>query len=247
MTTFNLIASVGHCGTMWLSRVLNAGTDARWFHELRLHRGGPWLDTLRYGPGDRQYDAYWKHVRRHLWEGDVGDANSWPPVLLLDVNEVQAIDRVIYLRRNPIQQVHSLATRSYVWSREKRPTIIFDYINGLYQASPLEQQWPFSAWEKVCFLVASNYFMPDWLRQRGLPVETYTLETLTTDTAALMQLAPNLLYDEARRWQQWDVNRKVRGKRDPAHIWAQWTDEQRAGFERVVGAVTDIQGLTEAV
>lgn len=240
MGKFNVIAGVGHCGTMWLSRVLDEATDTRWFHELRLQRGGPWLDTLRYGPGDRQYDAYWSAIRKHLKSGDVGDANSWPPVLLPDVNEVQPIDRIIYMRRNPIQQLHSLATRSYVWSQQRLPGIVEKYLNDLrlrgtvFAGLSLPDLASMTRWERLCLLVASNYFMPDWLRRHAFSVKVVSLNTLTTDIGALQALAPRLSEDAVRRWQMTDVNRKVTGDRSPDALWAKWTDEQKAGFERVV-------------
>lgn len=242
MGKFEVIAGSGHCGTMWLSKVLNAATDTSWHHEKR-RMVGPWLDQIEYGVGATTFDPYWWWMKNELILGNVGDSNSWLPPLLPQVDDIVPIDRVIYLTRNPIQQLHSLDTKSYVWSHNVWPAIADGYLYslrliGVDRYRPWEE-W--TRWEKLCLLVAANDFMPDWLRERGLNVQVYSLEELTGSVDALQKLAAVLSHEEARRWQKRDVNRKVYGPRDPETLWGKWTDEQRDGFRRVVGAVTEIE------
>lgn len=236
-TVFEVIASSGHCGTKWLAQVLDAGTDSKWYHELRLEMCGSWVESMGYGLYHKFHKKYWivlpALIARHYYH--MGDSNSWPPFRLPEINQFQFIDRVIYLTRNPILQLHSLATRSYVWRQEHWPPGAILYLEQFHKIGGYERPLSdMTRWEKLCILVAANQFMPAWLYEQGLTVYQTSLEELTTDVNALMALAPKLTEGEARAWQQRDINRKVSGERNPDAIWASWTDEQRQAFSEIV-------------
>lgn len=239
MGNFHVIAGSGHCGSLWLARVLGAGTDIKWYHERRRALAGKWLEACRLGPDHERFDEYWKRIKGELRHTDVGDSNSWMPILLIEANKIVPIKRVIYLVRNPIQQLHSLTRTSYVWSKDpgQLSPIAMTYLAVLHMSSGLNKTtWDdWTHWEKLCLLVRANDVLPDILRANGLSVDVYALETLTTDPRALLELAPDLSLDEARAWQKRDINRKVYGDRSPQALWLKWTPEQRDGFERVVG------------
>lgn len=238
MGEFEVIASSGHCGTKWLAQVLDAGTDSKWYHELRLQTCGSWVEAMQHKVDGEFFNEYWLTIGVDIFKlGKVGDSNSWPPFRLPEVNERRKIDRVIYLTRNPVLQLHSLAYYSYVWHRPEQDwpagarRYLIDMMKaGGYKPPPSR----LSRWEKLCILVAANDFMPGWLWKQGFNVSVYTLEELTTQVSVLMGLAPKLTPDEARAWQQRDINRKVSGERNPDAIWASWTDEQREAFNRIV-------------
>jgi hypothetical protein len=189
---------------MWLASVLDSVPGQSWTHESRtVWTGKPWqvLDGL---PVDSHvFDSYWHDVRRRMLACDiVGDSNSWPPELLPAVDGIIPIDRVIYLTRNKERQAHSLMTKSPVWSNPPYPAVAHERLKlyGRISGLPVDTD----------LLVQANDFMPDWLRSKGLTVDVYSLEELTTDHTKLRELAP-LTDVELVGWQQQNINRKVFG------------------------------------
>lgn len=197
---FEVIAGSGHCGTMWLSRVLDSVPGRAWFHEKKTECTGlPWWVADLYAPFSQAFDEYWAFARKHVEAGHFGDSNSWPPESLPDVHQVLPIDRVIYLTRDKEAQLRSLTTASPIWSRAiyteaaKRRLDLYAKISG----RPRD----------VRLLVEANDFMPVWLQQQGLNVEVYRLEKLTKDLGELKKLAP-LTDVELVAWQQRKINSK---------------------------------------
>ena len=233
---FSVIASSGHCGTKWLAAVLDSQPGSTWYHHFRHEMtNAPWeLLDLRH-PTDPFFEPYWRWIRGELVHNDVGDANSWPPHLILKVNEHQPIDRIIYLTRNGIQQLNSLLTTSPAFMRDPMPEAAQVKLRSLGEIGGYGEiiNWPQFA--QLCLLVAANYFMPDWLRGRGLNVLVYSLEELTTDVNKLKELAPGLTKKQLKEWQKQDINRKVMGDRDPATLWGKMTDDQKATYSEIVG------------
>lgn len=236
---FSVIASSGHAGTKWLAAVLNSQKDVIWHHHLREQMTGKgWEKLDLISPRAPIFERYWERIRSELNVTDVGDSNSWPPHSLPAVNSVQHIDRVIYMTRNGIQQLHSLMTTSPALSKNIHPPVAMVKFEALYDAMPEKPDKPFDEWsnfEHLCLMVAANNFMPDWLRDKGLVVDVYSLEDLTTELDMLRELAPGLDEYDLNRWQQTDINRKVTGKRTEAAIWRKWTKEQRAAYKEIVG------------
>ena len=203
--SFRVIAGSGHCGTMWLARVLDSVPGQRWTHELRTTAADmPWWEADGMVPSSPAFDVYWSWIEASLERHDVvGDSNSWPPEKLPYIHEyIQPIEKVIYLTRDKGKQLHSILNHSPVWSA---------------------RDWPDVAWKRLAFyaeiagdpsrrdpalLVEANDFMPDWLREQGLTVDVYSLEDLTTNLSMLRSLAP-LTGAELQAWQQRDINKKV--------------------------------------
>lgn len=240
MKNFSVIAGSGHCGSTWLASVLDSQLGVTWYHHFREEMtGAPWeLLDLR-SPGDPFLHQYWRWIRGELHHSDVGDANSWPPHLLPDVNEVHPIRRVIYLTRNGIQQLHSLATTSPAFMRDPMPKAAQVKLKTLYDIAPKVPSKPYQEWtnfEKLCLMILANGFMPDWLRENGLCVDVYSLEELTNDIDKLRELAPSLDDARLKQWQKTDINRKTKGGRAPSTIWRKWTKEQKVAYREIVGS-----------
>ncbi len=224
---FWVCAGAGHCGTTWLSQVFGTQLDWVGFHELRYES----LQTGWTNARNKDSKPYWDRIREELKTRNVFDSNSWAPFELPLVNQVQQIDRVIYLVRNGIQQMHSLKTQSPVWSRQPITSYAYDgWLRDWWTVS--EQTKPFdkmSRFERLCLLIQGHMFMPQYLLKQGLNVVVYRLEDLTNDVDTLTQLVP-LDPDVLRDWQARDINRKVEGDRTPSKLWRSWTAAERATF-----------------
>lgn len=218
------------------------------YHELRPKATQTaWFKLARKAPGDPVYDGYWTQIRQDLECGAVGDANSWPPWQIPKVAKVQDI-RVLYLVRNGIQQLYSLATCSNVWGTYPLKSLAFNvWLRRLWQAMgcPGPEYDKRSRWERLCLLVQANSIMPGRLRAQGLDVKLLRLEDLTGDATRLRALAPGLSRRALRDWQRQDINRKVEGDRSPGALWAKWNKEQRETFRRMCGETMSTLGYTE--
>lgn len=242
MSAFNVIAASGHCGTTWLAKVLDSQPGVTWYHHFREEMTGESWEVLDLkSPDDKMYDQYWRWVKGHLMQGDVGDSNSWPPHLLPAVDRKMPIQRVIYLTRNKVQQLNSLITTSPAYNKgplhplssaaKAKLKILFDIAPEV----PKKEFYLMEHYEKLCLMVAANDFMPDWLRQHGLAVDVYSLEELTKDVDVLAQLAPGLDEETLTRWQRKDINRKTTGGRAESTIWRKWPKELKEAYRAVIG------------
>jgi hypothetical protein len=199
---FQAIAGSGHCGTMWLAQVLNCVPGQWWGHEIRTKATVlSWPAADAYPPDSEVFDYYWKVIRQEMGRyAVVGDSNSWSPELLPAVNKVIPIERVIYLTRDKESQLYSLLHKSPVWSNPPYSGVAQKRLElyGRIAGRPLD----------VGLLVDANDFMPDWLRQQGLTVDVYSLESLTTDYQAFKELTklPDGQFDI---WRHRRVNQKV--------------------------------------
>lgn len=235
---FEVIAGSGHCGTKWLATVLDQRPTSKWLHHYRgAVTGLSWENLDGLLPDNDIFKTYWNNIRGLLNDVDLGDSNSWPPYLLPEVNSVEPISRVIYLTRNGVQQLNSLATESPSLSSDPLPPPALTKLRRLYDIWPdkVKAFDEMTRWERLCLTVAANDWMPPWLRENGLYVEAYSLGDLTSDWRVLHELAPELSEDEIAHWQGQDINRKVEGGRAESTIWRKWTPEQRAGYRAVVG------------
>lgn len=197
---FEVIAGSGHCGTMWLSKVLDSVPGLNWHHEYRTTATGwPWWVADLHPPHAAGFAPYWDYARE-MAASHFGDSNSWPPESLPAVNDILHIDRVIYLTRDKEAQLHSIMTTSPIWSKAPYSAAAHARLDLYADISGLPRG--------VELLVKANDFMPDWLRGFGLNVEVYSLEDLTTNVETLRRLAP-LADDELIAWQGQKINQKV--------------------------------------
>ena len=198
---FEVIAGSGHCGTMWLSQVLDGIPGRNWFHEKKTDIVSmPWYVADLNAPDSPLFEHYWTYAQSWLDAGHFGDSNSWPPEMLPAVHDVMPIDRVIYLTRDKADQLHSLTTKSPVWSKALYTVAATRRLDLYAEISGMEKD--------VSLLVEANDFMPGWLRDNGLYVEVYSLEELTTDIRPLRELAP-LAEADLLAWQNKKINQKV--------------------------------------
>jgi hypothetical protein len=210
--------------------------------------GRSWERLDLHPPDHELYDQYWRWIRGDLDLGNVGDANSWPPHLLPAVNKVQPIDRVIYLTRNGVQQLHSLSTASPTLKRDPLPKVaevklkaLWDIAWDLAEVYKQVLEWPekpygdWTRFEKLCLMIAANAFMPGHLHGQGLKIEAYNLEWLVNDIDTLAEHAPELDKKTLKEWQKTDINRKVKGGRAPVTLWRNWSEEQREAYKAIVG------------
>ena len=239
MNMFSVVAGSGRCGTSWLTSVLDSQLGVTWYHHFREEMTEkPWELLDLKDPSDPIFQQYWRWIKGELHIGPVGDSNSWPPHLLPAANEVVPIGRVIYMTRNRIQQLHSITTTSPAFKKHILPEVAQVKLRTLYDIAPEVPDKPYGDWtrfEKMCLMVKANDFMPDWLREKGLAVDVYSLEELTTDLDKLRELAPGLDDDQLSEWQQKDINRKTEGGRAPSTIWRKWSVERRRAYKSIVG------------
>lgn len=238
MPRFKLIVASGHCGTKWLSKVLDAQASMRFYHEL-----GPtmtqmaWFRLAKYPPEHTIYHDYWARIRKELKRCEVGDANSWAPWQIPAVARLIELD-IIYLVRNGIQQLHSISRASKPWRTHSLDSPAFNmWLRELWQAlgepGPPYDKW--NRWERLCLLIKANGRLPAWLQEHGLQVTAARLEDLIAQPETLQRLAPRLPASELCQWQERDINRKIKGDRRPSTLWHQWTGKQRRAFRRICG------------
>jgi hypothetical protein len=242
MKDFKVIAGSGHCGTTWLAHVLDTRTDEVWYHDLRSEMvhilSAPWTFLDLKQPDDMFFENYWRWIAGELVQQNVGDSNSWPPHLLPAVNKRMPIKQVIYLTRNGVQQLNSLATKSPPLSKNPLPKAAEIKLRKLRELAPQVPDKPWDQWarfEKLCLMVLANDFMPDWLRNQGFVVDVYSLNTLTEDVEALSELVPHLSEEELVECQKTDINRKVEGGRAESTLWRRWPSEWRKAYREIVG------------
>ena len=237
MGKFQVIAGSGHCGTKWLSKVLDLQTDMRWYHHLRFTTTGiPWQIADLRPPDDPVFYRYWRWLGGDLEHNNIGDSNSWPPHMLAQVHKHRHIDKVIYLTRNGIQQLYSLMTESPVLKQDPLPVAATEKLLCLYAIMPNKPKREYGDWnrfDKLCLMIAANKFMPDYLRGQGMIVKEYNLDELVNDPELVKELAPDLSMKTIREVQKVDINRKVKGNREPMSIWADWSKSQRQAFTEI--------------
>ncbi len=238
MGKFSVITGSGHCGSKWLATVLGSQSGITWHHHLGYEKIAlQWQVADLLAPDNEVYSIYWSQLEHELSSGDVGDANSWPPHLLIEVNKVFPIDHVIYMTRHGVQQLYSIM-RSSVMRRQMFPKGAAVKLRSLYELMPNKPKEPYEEWgrfKQLCLMIAANDFMPAVLRAGGLKVSDYSLDDLILDAKLVKELAPRLTLKKIKELQKADLNRKVPGERSPEKIWAGWSDEQQAAYLEIVG------------
>jgi len=244
-----MIAGIGHCGTKWLSVVLNQPEQGvRFFHQHKYRISkmswNSWQQvedkTMVWEEYLEKYAApFRKAIQKYRI---VGDAISWMPLSIPKVHQYLPISRILYLVRNGIPSLHSLMTHSPFAPPYHNQWLFGVYLRRywLLAGQPLKPWKRWSRWERTCFWWQTNAFMPGWLHhQLRIPVEVYRLEDLTQNVVMLEELTQSLGLKIGRatlqKMQRKDINRKVEGSRDPAVIWNAWTGQQRREFRTVCG------------
>jgi len=225
---FWLVAAAGHCGTMWLSQVIGAQVGWSAHHELRYELSQQaWENAVSNSP----QQVYWDQIGEELINYHVLDSNSWAPHEIPMVNKVVPVSRIIYLVRNGIQQIHSLATQSAAYRNLSDES--FTIGSWLKTWWDIGEELPWEGTErfqKLCTLINASCYMPQWLRAHGLNVHVYRLEDVTSSVGILSEIVTGHTQKILRHWQFRDVNRKVVGDRRPATLWASWTPENQQMF-----------------
>jgi hypothetical protein len=224
---------------MWLAHVLDAQIGETWYHDLRgeMTNGTPWplLDLRK--PDDPFFDIYWRWVTGELSHSNMGDSNSWPPHLLPAVNRRMPIKRVIYLTRNGVQQLNSLATESPPLRQDPLTGAAEVKLRTRWEIAPEVPNKPWDQWtnfEKLCLMILANDFMPEWLRSHGFVVDVYSLDVLIKDVEVLKELVPSLSEEDLITYQKTDINRKVKGGRAESTLWRKWPPEWRKAYREIV-------------
>jgi hypothetical protein len=250
---FFLIAGVGHCGTQWLASFLNRPDEGMVCRHEQKFRVTPWLKAMPYAwfPAiqyeiehgvDERYDAYIEYIKEAQQNvAVVGDSHAWEPFIIPKLQERLSIDRIIFMVRNGVQNVHSLY---YHNSQFGRQSWFYETYLRLH-ADLLDIPWgDLDDWGKWCVWWATNVRTPEVLAQTG-PVETVKFETLLADADALIRLTKSLqslarpTTREAQQHAGVDLNRKIEGDRSPDYLWRTWTDHQRQTFKQLCGAAME--------
>lgn len=244
-----LVTGIGHAGTQWIAHALDRPEQGvRFVHELAYNATKiTWAKRqmlgLEKGLAAQEFNPYWDAVKDKPGVRWLGDSMSWHPIEAAQVAAIGAFERIIYLVRNGIQQLHSIAYHS-TWGNVRPDHPIY----GLYlkrywdmaRPGPVWEKW--TPWEKLCLWWETNDFMPAWLNgyfQGDRDLFTFRFEDLVTRPVLLQELFAQfdlpLTEEEARNLQAVDKNRKVAGDRSPEVLWAKWRPDQREAFRRICG------------
>lgn len=240
MSELWLVTSIGHCATKWLAQALDAQPGIKAHHELKTAVAGmPWHKALKYeqrnGAASAKYREYWDRLDADLQENQiVVDVNSWVPTALQDVTQHRDVDRVIYIVRHGVSQLHSLWNHSDAWRKAPLNSHhLTDYITAF---TGIEDVSEMDRWERMCHLWAGNAYYAHECD------ETVSFEQLTQSPIGLQKIIPSIGDTETLALRQNDVNRKVTGNRRPPDIWAKWTPEMRETFTAVCGDAMELMG-----
>ena len=246
---FFLIAGVGHCGTQWLASFLERPDEGIvCWHEQKFRvvpylkdLPSGWMAGLEYELShgvDSQYDDYIEYIKAVQQDvAIVGDSHSWEPCVIPNLAARLPVDRIVFLVRNGIQNVHSL----YYHNTHLRRDSWFYEVYLRSQAAVLELSWDdLDDWGKWCAWWATNAASPKFLADVAA-VETVKFEKLLAEPEALIGLTKSLqklarpTTREARQHAGYDMNRKIEGDRTPERLWQTWTDAQRETFKVICG------------
>lgn len=239
-----LIGIGTHAGSVWFAWAFTSEQHGIKIENERLSGWftGNWVDKVQgMLTGDmRPFANYFDKVREQFDCYNVYcDFNSWAPFSIPAVAQQVPVSRVIVIMRNGIQQLYSLTSASYMWTRVTDDHwLVATYLRHLWEVGgakgkPWEQR---TLWEKKCEMWASTIGLIDWMKKQGLPVEIYRLEDLTTDVELFRRLMRSfspirqLSYYTIQKIQQMDIHRKVHIDRTPSNLWQQWTVEQQTAF-----------------
>lgn len=259
--SFSLITGIGHCGTKWLSTVLNHPKQGvLCYHELSHKTTIPqWQARQPYvrkkGIGKNAIPRYWKQINKDLnTYYHVCDSMSWCSIEAVKVGTIGNADKIIYLVRDGIQQLHSIAHKS-IWRQVPDNHFLYQGFLKKYweiAGKPYKAWKNWDRWEKLCLWWATNEFMPQWmLNNFWNDIQVLRLEDLITDAQTLSTLARyyDLAFDvpTLRKHQKKDVNRKVQGDRRPRTLWQQWTQKERESFKAICGKGMKKYGYSQDV
>jgi hypothetical protein len=218
------------------------------YHQIKYEKTRfNWYTALQQELGigiDHSYDTYWQFIEERLQANRVvGDSNSWTPCVIPEVDSIFEVDRIIYLVRNGIQNVHSAY---YHNARISRSDWLYTHFFRHYWElldCPGGDWDEYTDWARWCLYWQINQTMPTWLADQlgDEKVLVLRFEDLLDDVDVLLNLLDQIdmgikpARTELETLQETDINRKVQGERSPRVLWAKWTDEQREVFTRVCG------------
>lgn len=246
---FSLVTGIGHCGTKWISTVLNQPSQGTiCYHELsHATTVRQWQARQPYvrknGVGRSAILKYWKQIGNSLDSYRyVCDSMSWCAIETAQVATIGNATHIIYLVRNGIQQLYSAANKS-IWKHVPDNHFLYGpFLKSYWEiAGRPHKAWSkWTRWEKLCLWWATNEFMPEWTRQNFHgDVYVYRLEDLISDIELLRSVTNMYGLDISNKqlagFQKKDVNRKVEGDRTPRTLFSRWTDTEKAAFDLICG------------
>ena len=247
MSQFVIVGGIGHCGTKWLAQLLDRQDQGVIFYHqykytLTALSWDSWLIMKHEQPlAMAEYlEPYCELMQGQMRKYRVvGDAISWMPLSIPDIDKAIHIDRIVYLVRNGIPQLNSIWHRSQFGRNPPDSWMFTDYMKRYWglMGRPYKKKWNnWTQWEKACLWWATNAFMPGWLKMQ-LPeaqIDVYRLEDLVGDVSTLTSLVQTFGLEipegDLIAYQGKDVNRKIQESHDPKVIWQAWHKEWREAF-----------------
>lgn len=188
---------------------------------------------------DDAFDPYWNAMKEELGRHKVvGDSHSWDAYLFPAVKQRFPIDKVVYIVRNGIPNVHSLYYHNTSLNRGHWFYTVYLKRHWELLGKPRGEWETYTDWASHCMRWQTNRMMRDLVvSELGADrVRTYRFEDLLADAELAMGLVTWLnpdaqpTVDEMKLHQVTDVNQKIQGDRSSEGLWQTWTDEQRQIF-----------------
>lgn len=253
MSEFWIVTSIGHCATQWLATVLDAQDGIKAHHELKTAVSGmAWETALKYeqrnGAASAKYRDYWAQIDRELTENQiVVDVNSWMPTAVFDMieNGKHKPDRVVFIARHGVSQLHSLWHHSKAWN--DAPLTSY-HLSGYIEDLSGKETAEMTRWERLCHLwVYSILAYRDADAQfsgyyNDVSFTAVTFEKLTQTPYGLQAILPHMTHAQTLHWRRRDINRKVDHQRRPGNLWEMWTPEMREVFTAVCSDAMERMG-----
>ena len=248
---FFYIGGLGRCGEVWLSKVLNRPDDRMVCYHNMISR----LEKQHSVPASEVVEpvtvcpAYFVLFKELSRLAVAGDASSWPNFSLGYVlNELDA-QKMVWLTRNGIVQVHAFD----VWLDKVHEHSIQNHAGFVANfGTPVEvsSEWEtLSQFQQLCWW----WSIQQWVARRindiwcG-PVNMVCIEKL--QDSVLFSLAPLLKWidplihidqDELYSW----LGVAARPAKDSKAIWERWGADKRTIFKDVCGSTMEALGYEQ--
>ena len=263
---FFYIGGLGHCGTKWLTAILNRPEHGiACFYKMLDALETPTenlvesthLDLVEqaahFGIMESVYRPYFTFFQEMGKLLPTGDAHSWPNHLLGHILKKLNAQKAIWLVRNGVSQVHSFDT----WLDEVSLKSLSDYNQfvALMRADvetfgtpvTVSNDWEaLSQFQQLCWWWSVQASVVQTINDvwQG-PIHVARFEDLLTSDAlpVLVQWVnpmTSVNRDELRGWANVDINQHTVGLRNPEQIWkSRWGQDKKSIFEGVCGSTME--------